>query len=166
MRQWILGASVLALASCGDTEAPVEAEAKAATLPAGEWEVNSTVQTLRSTDKTTPDVALKQGDTATSKVCIAEEGGKADLTALLPAGDKCKATSVYARNGRINAAYNCTRPGKPGQVMPAMDGKFTADTIEAVITTGTYFSGSGDYTLVQKITGKRVGDCAAAAKPA
>ena len=167
MRRLLVIAPMLALAACGG-EAPVanEAEAKPATLPAGEWEIASTVETLRSTDNTTPATALRQGETTTSKVCIGEQGGKPDLAALLPESDECTATTVYARNGRVSAAYTCRRASDPGQVMPAMDGNYTADTLEMVVTTGTYFSGTGDYALTQKLNGKRLGDCPAADPPA
>ena len=35
----------------------------------------------------------------------------------------------------------------------------TQTTFEVVVITGTYFAGSGDYALTQKMTGKRIGDC-------
>lgn len=163
MKNWMMAAPLLALAACGG-EAPVaeQAEVKPAAFPAGEWEIASTVEVLRSTDNTTPATDLKQGETTTTRVCIGEEGGKPDLAALLPVDDSCSGTSVYARKGRISASYTCNRPNR-GQVMPTMDGQYTADTLTAVISTGTYFSGTGDYALTQKLAGKRLGDCPATA---
>ena len=51
----------------------------------------------------------------------------------------------------------------PGQVALHIDGKYDEQTFEVVAITGTYFTGSGDYALTQKLTGKRIGDCPATA---
>lgn len=156
----LIAPAMLVLAACGGDQPAVEAPVKPAKLPAGLWEVSAMVETLRSTDNTTPDVALKQGETTTHRACVAADGTP-DQELWLARGDTCTATSVYIKDGRINGAWSCRRPGKPGQVMPSVDGKYTADSFETVVTTGTYFAGTGDYTLTQKMTGKRLGDCPA-----
>lgn len=161
--QWMIAPALLLAACGGETPAPVEQAAKPARLPAGEWEVTSVAESLKSTDNSTPALDRKQGDSVTRKACVAADG-KADAL-LLATGDKCSSTSNYNRDGRINASWTCQRPGN-GQLNPAVDGKYTADTFEAVVTTGTWFSGSGDYTLSEKVTARRLGDCPAAAAPA
>lgn len=164
MRTYLLIAPALLLAACGDTQPAKEEKAPPpAKIPAGEWEVSSTVESIKSTDQTTPAVALKQGDTATHRICVPADGKPDEL--FLAKGDKCTGTSVFVRNGRINASWNCQRPGK-GQVMPAADGKYTADSFEVLVTTGTWFTGTGDYQLTQRMKGKRVGDCPAEAAAA
>ena len=157
---WLIAPAML-LAACGETKpAQEEKAAVPAKLPAGEWEVSTTVESLKSTDQTTPAVAFKQGDTLTHRACVAADGKPADEL-FLAKGDQCTGTSVFIRKGRINASWNCQRPGK-GQVMPSADGKYTADSFEVLVTTGTWFSGTGDYELVQRMKGRRVGDCPAA----
>ena len=162
MKNLVLIAPALLLAACGgETPKAEDKPVIPAKLPAGEWEVSSTVEALKSTDQTTPDIALKQGDTATHRACVAADVKPAN-DIFLAKGDQCSGTSVFIMNGRINASWTCQRPGK-GQVMPAADGKYTADSFEVLVTTGTWFSGTGDYELTQRMKGKRVGDCPAAA---
>ena len=161
MNKYLWIAPVMMLAACGgDKPAAVEEPVKPAKLPAGEWEVSSTVESLRSTDNTTPATALKQGETSTHRACVAADGTP-ETKLWLAEGDECTATSVYIKDGRINGSWNCRRPGQSGPVMPAVDGKYTADSFEVAVTTGTYFAGTGDYTLTQKMIGRRVGDCPA-----
>lgn len=57
----------------------------------------------------------------------------------------------------------CQRPGQPGQVMQSVTGTTTADGFEAEVSTSTYLSGSGDYQMTRTLTGRRVGECTAAA---
>ena len=152
----------LALAACGGgktEEAP--AETVAASLAGGLYEVNSEVTQLASTDNTTPATKLKQGEKQVIKACVAADG-KPDPALLGEEGDKCEIKNSYIRNGRMSAQMSCTREGLSGQVMPAMMGKYAADSFEGEITTLTYFVKEGDYRLTRKITAKRVGDCPAA----
>lgn len=160
MRTLVMVAPLLALAACGgEPEAPKE-PAVPTKLPAGEWEVASLVEKLRPTDAAAPALALKQGETTIHKACVAADGTP-ETGLWLAAKDDCAASSVYIKDGRINGSWTCKRSGKSGQVMPAVDGKYTADSFEVVVTTGTYLSGGGNYELTQKMTGKRLGDCPA-----
>lgn len=160
MRTWVLTAPLLALAACGGAEKAAEEPVLPAKLPAGEWEVTSTAEKLRPTDAAAPVLGVKQGETTTHKACVAADGTP-DTGLWLDARDNCTASSVYIKDGRINGSWTCKRPGKTGQVMPAVDGKYDADSFEVVVTTGTYLSGGGNYELTQKMTGKRLGDCPA-----
>ena len=156
----------LTLAGCGgEVPAPVaEDKAPPATFPAGEWEISTLTETLKAADAAAPATIHKAGATNVAKVCAAP-GPKPDPALFVETGDKCTTTSAYARNGRVNLAYNCTRPGK-GMVMPVIDGKYDADTFEVATAVGSYFTGLGDYVMTQRIKGKRLGDCAPAAKAA
>ena len=156
-----IGAAALALAACGSEAPKAEQEAAPpATFPTGEWEVTSTVDGLTSTDGTTPLVKVKKGDTATRKACITDAK---ELAALFTAqDDDCKAQTAYARGGNVNSAYTCKRPGQGGTVNPTVYGKYTADSFNITVNTGTQFSGNGDYELREKAVGKRLGDCSAA----
>jgi hypothetical protein len=57
----------------------------------------------------------------------------------------------------------CSREGADGQVRQSVSGTFTADTIEAEVSTTTYLSGYGDYAMSRTFTAKRLGECPPAA---
>ena len=93
-----------------------------------------------------------------TKACVAADG-TLDPAIFAEAGEKCTATNSYMRGGRMSLQLSCTRPDAPGQIMPGVDGKFTADHFEGTATTTTYLTGSGDYALTRTITAKRIGEC-------
>lgn len=165
MRTIILGlAAAGLLAACsGDTAEEAKKEAKAEALQPGEYEVTDKVDEVRSTDNTTPVTAMKvaaAGEASpTSRICVGADGA-IDPKIFAEAGDQCTPTSSYMRGGRLSIQFNCNRTGKGGLTQIA-DGKFTADSFEATVTSSTFFSGPGDYTLVRTLTGRRVGDCPA-----
>jgi hypothetical protein len=165
IRALMIAAPLLALAACdSDTPAPVAEEAAApATFPAGEWEVTFVTESLRSADHSTPATMFKEGVPFVTKACAAA-GPKPDPVLFIEKGDKCTAQMNYAKDGRLNIGYTCTRPGHEGEVRPTLDGKYDATTFEAEMSTGTYFSGNGDYVMTQHLKGKRLGDCAPGAK--
>ena len=164
--RYMMIALLLPLSACGGETANPAAEDKAppATFPAGEWEVSTLTESLKSADKSTPATIHKEGATIVTKVCAAP-GEKPDPALFIEAGDKCSTTTAYARNGRVNLAYNCTRPGR-GMVMPTIDGKYDSDSFEVAASVGSYFKADGDYVMTQRIKGKRLGDCTPDAKPA
>jgi len=150
------------LGACGG-EAPKPADpakAKPAGFPAGEWEVSALTETLKAADQFAPATRHKAGVTETTKIC-SPAGPNPSPALFSDKGDSCTASSAYAKRGRINASYNCQRPGQ-GLLTLTLDGNYDADTFEVAVATGTYFSGQGDYVLTQRIKGKRLGDCPAA----
>lgn len=164
-RHIILAAAAAAmLGGCGGGGEQQKAkEEKAAALQPGEYEVSAKVESIRSTDKTTPLIEAKAGDTVPAqRTCIAADG-KIDTKLFTQASDSCTEQSNFLRRGRMSIQYQCNRAGK-GPVTETVDGKFTKDSFEADVTTLTYFSGSGDYELVRSFTGRRVGECSAAAQ--
>ena len=155
------GALALVLAACGggkQEQAPVEESA--ARLAAGLYEMSAEVTQLASTDNSTPATKLKQGEKLTTQACVSADGKPAPEL-LAEAGDKCELKNSYVRNGRMSAEMSCSRDGKSGSVMPAMNGSFKADSFDGEITTLTYFVDDGDYRLTRKVSAKRVGDCPA-----
>ena len=162
----MMPALLLTLAACGPTAKPPAPDqpAKLAAFPNGEWEVSTTTETLKSADNFAPATKAKVGATTVAKVCAAP-GPKPDPALFTQAGDQCTPTSNYAKDGRLNISYNCTRPGN-GLLTPTLDGNYDATTFEVAVATGTYFSGQGDYVLTQRIKGKRLGDCTPGAKAA
>ena len=167
MRTIVLGfAAAGLLAACsGDAAKQAKKEAKADALQPGEYEVTDKVEELRSTDNTTPATAMKVAAAGeaipTSRICVGKDGA-IDPKAFAEAGDKCAATGSYMRGGRLSYQFNCTSAGKGG-LSQLVDGKFTANSFEVSVSTSTYFGGPGDYALNRTLTGKRVGDCPAAA---
>ena len=163
MRTMVLGiAAAGLLAACsGDTAKEAKKEAKADTLQPGEYEVTDKVDDLRSTDNTTPATAMKvaaAGEASpSSRICVGKDGA-IDPKVFAEAGDKCSPTGSYMKGGRLSYQINCTRDGKGG-LSQLIDGKFTADSFEASVSTSTYFSGPGDYSLGRTVSGKRVGEC-------
>ena len=156
MRKWGIVA-VGMLAACSSEAPPVEVEAAKALMP-GEYAMTSTITAFRSTDGATPASKAKVGDVAVTKACVAADG-TLDPAIFAEPGDTCKATNSYISDGRMSLQLSCTRPGAPGQIMPGVDGKFTADQFEGTATTTTYLTGPGDYALTRTISAKRVGDC-------
>lgn len=150
------------LAGCGQ-EAAVNngSEQVPAAINPGEYEVTTIVESLRSTDQTTPATKAKaDGKAITHRACIASDG-TVEPAMFSEAGDECRIDSAYARNGRLTLALSCSRPGAPGLVAQSVAGTFSADGFEATVETATYLTGAGDYAMRRKMVGKRVGECAA-----
>ena len=157
----VTGAALLAACSGGEAEQHNVAAPAPTTLPAGQWEVTAKTTALKSTDKTTPLIKTAAGDVTTASACVGADGAPpAKLFAFK--GDQCTVKDSYVRNGRMSVQLDCTRSGA-GKVMGDLNGNFTADSMTGALTLTSFFTGSGDYELRQEITGRRVGECAAAA---
>ena len=152
--------AAVALAGCSeDSPKQPPAQPKAALSP-GEYEASWTVTALRSTDKTDPATNLAVGGTGSVRACI-QEGPVVDVALFAEGSDQCTATNSYVRGGRMNIQMRCAREDEPGPVMQTMTGTSTAEGFEGEISTSTYLTGFGDYSMVRTVTGRRVGDCPA-----
>jgi hypothetical protein len=158
-------AAAVALAACSE-EAPQQnqAQAKAALTP-GLYEASWSVTEIRSTDKTDPATKLTVGETGKAEACI-QEGPVLDLELFAEGDDECKESNSYVRGGRINIQMQCKRPDELGPVMQTVTGTSTADGFQGEISTSTYLTGFGDYSMRRSVTGKRIGDCPAEDSPA
>lgn len=164
MRVIILAAAAAGLlAGCSQGEAPVnKVEEVAAALQPGDYEISATVDSIRSTDKSSPASQLKAGaPAATSRLCVGEDN-VIDPQTFAEAGDTCTEGESYMRNGRMSLQFRCKRAGK-GDVTHLVDGKFKKDSFEGEVITTTSFSGTGDYDARRTVTAKRTGDCSAKA---
>jgi hypothetical protein len=163
MRTMLMLSGALLLAGCGgETAQENVAAAPPAKLTPGQYEVTASVSSSRSTDGTTPVVSAKQGDTITSQGCVGADGlPPAELFAAK--GDECTVQNPYVRGGRMNLTLDCTRDGTPGKIMAEVNGNFTADGLTGTANTTSFIQGPGDYELRTDITGRRVGECTAAA---
>lgn len=154
----ILAAVAVTLAACSeDSPQQNRAQPKAALTP-GLYEATWTVTEVRSTDKTDPATKLTVGATGKAEACI-QQGPVIDLELFAEGDDECKESNSYVRGGRMNIQMQCSRPGEPGPVMQTMTGTSTANSFQGEISTSTYLTGFGDYTMVRTVTGKRKGDC-------
>jgi hypothetical protein len=166
MRTIILGVAAAGLlAACsGDTAKEAKKEAKADALQPGEYEFTAVVDSVSSTDNTTPATNMKVSaegeETEKVRVCVGKDGA-IDPLIFAEAGDQCTPSSTYMRGGRMSLQFNCNR-AKRGTLTQLVDGNFTATSFEAKVITSSYFSGPGDYALSRTLTGRRVGDCPAA----
>ncbi|MCW3798016.1 DUF3617 domain-containing protein [Sphingomonas sp. BN140010] len=166
MRVVVCAGAALLLAACGSDEpAQNTAAAAPAKLAAGQYEVQMTVTSFRSTDGKTPLVKAKQGDVITGSGCVGADGTPApELFAAK--GDVCTVQNPYIRNGRMNLTLDCTRKGAPGRIMEEVNGSFTADGLTGTASTTSFIDGPGDYELKADVKGRRVGECTAAAPKA
>lgn len=162
MKWFVIAASALALAGCGQEQPTANgSEQVPAALNPGEYEVTTLVESLRSTDQTTPGTKAKaDGKAVTHRACVASDGS-VEPAMFSEAGDECRIENAYARNGRLTLTLNCTRPGAPGLIAQSVSGTFSADGFETDVETATYFTGAGDYAMRRKMSGKKVGLCAA-----
>ena len=152
----------LLLAACDDPPAVDKRAGEAKQLQAGGYQVTAKVTSLSSTDNSTPATKLKVGGTTITKGCVAADGTPEPML-FVDAGDVCKVNSSYTSGAILNLQLTCTRKSNPGYVTSAVDGQFTAQAFTAKVTTGTSFSGDGDYAMQRELTGKRVGVCTAPA---
>lgn len=159
MRKWMIATLLLASAGCGQEAAKPVAEETPATFPAGEYEIASEVIKLASTDQSVPATTLKKGDKQVTRACVAADGTP-DPAMFVEAGDSCTVDSKYGRSGRMSVQYSCQRAAK-GPIYVNADGNYKADSFDVMVTAATKFSGSGDYELARRLSGKRVGACPA-----
>ena len=153
--------TAVTLAACSE-DAPQQnkSQAKAALTP-GLYEASWSVTEIRSTDKTDPATKLTVGATGKAEACI-QQGPVLDLELFAEGDDECKPSNSYVRGGRINIQMQCKRPDEAGPIMQTVTGTSTADGFEGEISTSTYLTGFGDYSMRRSVTAKRIGDCPAA----
>lgn len=165
-RALILTASVALLAACDSEPAKPPAKQVAGppvSFPAGQWEVTALTQKVQAKDRFAPQTRETVGKSTTRKLC--SPAGPAPAFALFAdQGADCTSVDDYARRGRLNMTFSCKRPGL-GQVNISLDGDYTADSFVAGVIAASSFAGQGDYTLTQKVTGKRIGECPAGKAP-
>lgn len=156
----ILAAAAVTLAACSE-DAPQQnkAQPKAALAP-GLYEASWSVTEIRSTDKTDPATKLTVGATGKAEACI-QQGPVIDLELFAEGDDECKPSNSYVRGGRINIQMQCKRPNEAGPIMQTVTGTSTADGFQGEISTSTYLTGFGDYSMRRSVTGRRIGDCPA-----
>lgn len=156
----VLGVTLSGCSGGGDEAANNAVEERAASLQPGEYELTMAVESLRSTDATTPATSMTQGSQpVTTRTCVGADN-TIDPAAFVEAAESCTAGDTYMSGGRMSLQFRCNRPGK-GMLSHLVDGKFTKDSFSGDVITTTIFSGSGDYELTRSVEAKRVGECTA-----
>ena len=159
---------LLLVTACGGGGSQTNNTAVAATaepperLPAGQWELSSEVTRFTKADSGAPRINTPVGTRATVSVCVGQ-GDRPPAELFMEAGYNCRFDNDYVRNGRLNATLQCRRGGLDGVVGVSSDGDFTADTLSYNRNVRTILAGDGDVVIDQRVTGRRTGDCAAAA---
>jgi hypothetical protein len=169
MRLFIL-TPLLVLAACSEGEQAPKSDAQAPApkqFAAGQWEMTSEVTKVTQRDKGAPALPGAEGSKTTSSSCVAEADVKKPQPALF-VGDAldCTNRDVYLSRGRVNATLTCKKAGTPGEVATIVNGTYTADSFEGTSVIETSFVGEGDVKMETKLTGRRTGECTAAAADA
>lgn len=158
----MIAASAAIFVSACSNEAPAAKpkEETPTTLQAGKYQGTWKVASVQSVDRTPPATKLKQDATGPAEGCVAADGS-IDASLFAEDGDTCTVANPYVRNGRIGMDLTCKRKGQNGEVRQSISGTFTSDALDAEVSTTTYLSGAGDYSMQRTVTAKRVGECTA-----
>ena len=140
----------LLVTACGGEAEPVKEESKArlTQLEAGQFTLDSEVTNLSSVDDGAPAINTPVGTKANQSVCIGGTG-RAPTELFSGEGYRCSYNNYYARNGRINAQLNCTRPGLQGEIAMTVDGEFEAGQMSFNRNIRTILAGSGDVPITE-----------------
>jgi hypothetical protein len=163
MRAWIIVPLCLAAACSDGASDEKKGEEAAATMQAGQWQIDSEVTAFRSTDKATPALKAAVGDKATAAACIeAGKEGKPPAEMFAGAGYECDYKDHYMRSGRINISLQCERDALEGKIMMTVEGSYKGDSFEGVANANSLLSGDGDFAMSTKLAGRRTGPTCAA----
>ena len=172
----ILGAAALALAACGSSGKGDGNGSSGAsgggilgagvTLQPGEWEMKTEVVNVAAEGLPAGMMdSMKANAGSTAKTCMTPEDAKGPKGDLF-SGDKsgnCKSESFSWSGGRIQGKTTCAGQGVAGKTVMTMDGKYSAQTIDMTMKSETDLGGK-PMTMEMRITGRRVGECPAAAR--
>jgi hypothetical protein len=169
----ILSAAALALAACGSSDkgdgngsaAAPGGGAVGVSLQPGEWEMKTEVVSIAAEGLPKGMTeGMKANAGSTSRTCMTPEeakGPKGDLFA----GDKsgnCKSEGFSWSGGRIKGITTCSPPGG-GKTVMTMDGRYSPQSIDMTMKSQTDIAGKA-MTMEMRVSGRRVGECSAAAK--
>lgn len=175
MRLWIGIAGALALAACsggdeaGDANKAASAKGGAGgggsaglTMQPGEWEITATVTRMKVPGMTA-DMASAQPPQTTRNCLTAQEVAQANANFVggISGSEGCTSENSSMSGGRIQATIQCNTP--QGQARVTMTGQYTATTLD-IAQQMRSSSGGQNVEMDSRITGRRVGDCAAGAE--
>lgn len=161
MRLMLIIPLILA-AGCSETAPEEKKASRLAILEPGQYELSSEVTRLTNVDDGAAAINTPVGTRATQSVCVGADG-RAATDLFSGEGYACSYDNYYVRNGRINALLSCTRDGLQGQISMTVDGTFEAGQLSYDRNVRTILATDGDVLIDHRVTGRRTGDCAAAA---
>ena len=136
-------------------------------LQAGEWTMTTTMTDIEMPGMPEEMVAQmreQMGDQAeTSTRCITEEEAAdpgANLFAPEDASEDCDFSESTVEGGVINIAGTCEAPNGQGNATMAIEGTYTATTMEAELSVNVE-GGPMEMTMSGTMNAERTGDCAA-----
>jgi hypothetical protein len=155
------------VAACSDDAGEKQAADAPATIQAGQWETSLEVTGFRSTDRATPALKAAAGDKSTAQSCV-EEGDtkKPEPELFVGPGYECDYKDSYIRGGRINATLKCERKALKGDIMMTVDGSYSGDSFQGIVTATSFLPGDGDFAMTSKVSGRRTAPACAPAAPA
>ena len=170
----ILSAAVLVLAACGKSGGGNEssaaggggsASASGVNLQPGEWEMKTEVVNVTA-EGLPAGVAdgMKAQASSTTKTCMTPEEAKGPKGDIFAGKDNnCKSEGFSWSGGTIKGKTTCTGQGGAGTTVMEMDGKYSAQSIDMTMKSKTDLGGKA-MTMEMRVSGKRIGECPAAAK--
>ena len=155
----VLGLAAVALASCGGNSSEMEA---------GKWEMTMTIDSFdvpQAPEEMKGMMEAMAGQSQTQETCVTEEqaakGWAGNREQLVADAEGCEAEEFEAEGGTITARLTCTGDTPGANMTMAMDGSYTADTVnltvESNISDEQLPGGTG--TMKMSLVGKRVGEC-------
>ncbi len=172
MRNYLITASLIALASCGSAEPEkdrnmsaeeVASELSAMKIEPGQWEATNEI--LQASAPGMPEGMLDQmvGNKKTTQSCITPEQAAKPSANFLAAQENsnCTYQNWSMRGGRMSGTMTCEGGEMPGKMVMKMDGKYGPTSYDMAMDMNT--TGLPDnmsMVIKARTTGRRVGDCA------
>jgi hypothetical protein len=176
MRHRDISLTVLLLAACGTPasnqqaaanasgetpNAPVQADAGQLTIQPGQWEVTTSVSSVRAT-RLPPGVTMPQMPTTTVRTCVTPAQAREAAASFAGRSDRhgmnCDYSGVSIANGRIQGRSTCSREGMTATV--TMDGTFTPTSYDIQQQMQASIRGR-ESSSTNHLVGRRVGECTA-----
>ncbi|MEA3014463.1 MAG: hypothetical protein QOD42_3008 [Sphingomonadales bacterium] len=175
-------AAVAALAvvalGVGKGAAADQTAAAGVSLQPGQWEMAAQMTSVEipgASPEAQAEVRRQIGQPQTSRECITPEQSRnplAQMREMLAQGEgaNCRFTDQVHGNGVIRIRGTCPGPGGRGSAQVAMEGSFTATTMQMTLTinaqgTNPATPGTSGMRMSVALSGHRVGECPAAPPP-
>ena len=153
---------LLALGACGESGGIGGGSTQ---LKPGEWEMKMELLDVKGPGIPPQAVEqMKQQASRTTRDCMTEEEAKGPQSDMFTKGQagNCKQEDFTWAGGKIHGVLTCggSGPGGAGKVTMTMDGQYGAENIDMTMNTKSEGQGMA-MDMDMKITGRRVGECAA-----
>jgi hypothetical protein len=144
----------------------VAAELQSMQVAPGLWETRRAIvgATGPNMPRQVQSAMLRRIDTARHCITPAEAAQPAASFLARQGGDQCHYYGFAYEGGRMRGLMRCTGGRMPGMMATRIDGRYTADRMDVRMTMEATGQPRGaDATIETRISGRRIGDCPAAA---